>query len=69
MTDALPLGVERHGPEPGPGTDTFVLLHGFGGSRFTWRHWTPELARRGHVVEVDLKGFGSAPNTLQAAEG
>jgi pimeloyl-ACP methyl ester carboxylesterase len=39
-----------------------VLLHGFGASSFSWRHWTPELARRGHVVLVDLKGFGTAPH-------
>jgi len=26
-----------------------------------WRHWTPKLGRRGHVVAVDLKGFGRAP--------
>lgn len=58
----LPLGVERTGKAPGPDTDTFVLLHGFGASSFTWRLWKPELARRGHVVLVDLKGFGTAPH-------
>jgi pimeloyl-ACP methyl ester carboxylesterase len=50
------------GLPPGPDTDTFVLVHGFGAWSFTWRHWTPELARRGHVVLVDLKGFGTAPH-------
>lgn len=38
-----------------------VLVHGFGASRFTWREWTPELARDHRVLEVDLKGFGDAP--------
>lgn len=56
----LPLHVESHGLEPGDG-DTFVMLHGYGASSFTWRTWTPALERRGHVVLVDLKGFGSAP--------
>lgn len=60
--DRIPLGVQRLGEPPGPETDTFVLLHGFGASSFTWRHWTPELERRGHVVLVDLKGFGTAPH-------
>jgi pimeloyl-ACP methyl ester carboxylesterase len=41
--------------------DTFVLLHGYGGSSFTWRHWLEALSARGHVVLVDLKGFGNAP--------
>lgn len=57
----LSLWVERLGPAPTPGTDTFVLLHGFGGSAFSFRTWTPHLARRGHVVLVDMKGFGRAP--------
>lgn len=57
----LPLWVERLGRTPAPGTDTFVLLHGYGGSAFSYRTWAPYLARRGHVVLVDLKGFGRAP--------
>lgn len=56
----LPLHVEAHGREPGDG-DTFVLLHGYGASSFSWRTWSPALERRGHVVNIDLKGFGSAP--------
>lgn len=58
---ALPLWVESSGPPPGPGVETFLLLHGYGGSMFTWRHWAPRLARRGHVVRIDLKGHGRAP--------
>lgn len=57
----LPLHVETAGPPADPGTDVFVLLHGFGASSFTWRYWVGELARRGHVVLVDMKGFGAAP--------
>ena len=48
-----------------PGTDhpdeTFVMLHGFGGSSYTWRSWAPRLAARGRVLCVDYKGFGAAP--------
>ncbi len=49
------------GLPPGPGTDTFLLLHGYGASSFSWRTWTPFLAERGHVLTVDLKGSGRAP--------
>ena len=57
----LPVHVEVLGPPPGPHLETFVLIHGYGASGFTWRHWSPRLAELGHVVQVDLKGFGRAP--------
>jgi pimeloyl-ACP methyl ester carboxylesterase len=53
--------VERLGREAARGEDVFVLIHGYGASAFTWRHWAPRLAERGHVVLIDLKGFGAAP--------
>jgi pimeloyl-ACP methyl ester carboxylesterase len=34
------------------------LLHGLGGSTFTWRHIVPALARDHRVIALDLKGFG-----------
>ncbi len=62
MTDEpLPLYVEELGLPSGSPPDTFVLLHGYGGSAFSWRTWTPALAARGHVLLVDMKGFGRAP--------
>jgi len=61
MAFTLPLHVETRGLAQGDGVDSFVLLHGYGGSSFSWRTWAPVLARLGHVVLVDLKGFGSAP--------
>lgn len=57
----LPLFVETLGLDPGPGVDVFLMIHGYGASSFTWRYWAPRLAERGHVVLVDLKGFGRAP--------
>lgn len=57
----LPLHVERHGRAAAAGVETFLLLHGYGASTFTWRHWVPRLAERGHVVAIDMKGFGRAP--------
>lgn len=55
------LHVVRGGLPPGPATQTFVLVHGYGASTFTWRRWVPELERRGHVVQVDLLGCGASP--------
>jgi len=57
----LPLHVETHGLDAGPSVPTFLLLHGYAASTFTWRYWAPRLAERGHVVLVDMKGHGSAP--------
>jgi len=59
--ETLPLWVEELGRQSGPGTDTFLLLHGYGGSSFSWRTWVPALAARGRVLLVDMKGFGRAP--------
>jgi len=62
MTDGtLVLHAEVSGKEPAPDVDTFLLIHGYGASRFTWRYWAPGLARLGHVVEIDMKGFGRSP--------
>ena len=57
----LPLHVEASGRAPAAGVETFLLIHGYGASTFTWRHWAPRLAARGHVLLVDMKGFGRAP--------
>lgn len=61
---SFPLHVEATGRGP-----PLVLLHGFGAHSYTWRHWTPELARHHRVLEVDLKGFGSAPKPRDDAYG
>jgi len=55
-----PLHVEVTGLERGGEPETFVLLHGFGATSYTWRHWLPALQRRGRVAAVDLKGFGAS---------
>ena len=48
--------------EAGSAVDpTLVLIHGFGGSTFGWRHVVEPLAASGwHVVALDLPGFGLA---------
>jgi pimeloyl-ACP methyl ester carboxylesterase len=37
---------------------TIVLVHGLGGSHLNWLPVGPTLARHGHVVALDLPGFG-----------
>lgn len=69
MGSDLPLAVETLGPDAGPDVETFLLLHGYGASSFTWRHWAAPLSRRGHVVLVDLKGFGAAAKPDDDAYG
>lgn len=61
------LHVSDRGRAPGPDVETFVLLHGYGASSFTWRHWLPELERRGRVLAVDLLGFGGSPKPEEGA--
>jgi len=56
-----PLHAVRSGRSNVATGETFVLLHGFGATSFTWRHWLPALERRGHVVRIDLQGFGGSP--------
>ncbi|WP_347350345.1 alpha/beta hydrolase [Intrasporangium sp.] len=38
-----------------------VLVHGLGGSHLDWVRIAPDLARRRHVVALDLPGFGLTP--------
>jgi pimeloyl-ACP methyl ester carboxylesterase len=55
--------VQEAGPSHGPAV---VLVHGFGGSTFNWRHTLPALAEAGYrAVAVDLKGFGLADKMFE----
>ena len=38
--------------------DALLLVHGFGGSAYSWRRVIPALAEHRRVVAVDLAGFG-----------
>lgn len=50
-------GVEVHVETAGAG-EPVVLVHGFGGSTYSWRYLMPELAKTHRVVAIDLFGFG-----------
>lgn len=50
-------GTGVHYLEAGTGKPV-LLLHGFGGSTFSFRHLIPLLATKFRVIALDLKGFG-----------
>lgn len=51
-------GVKLHVHEMGSGSPPVLLVHGFGGTTFSWRHVMPALARNHRVVAFDLPGHG-----------
>lgn len=50
-------GVRLHYEEKGTGRQ-FVMVHGLGGSTFSFRHQLDEFSRRHRCIAIDLKGFG-----------
>lgn len=55
------------GPRDGPAV---VLIHGFGGSTFSWRDTIPALASSGYrAVALDLKGFGLSDKSFEEDYG
>lgn len=62
--DGSRTAVLEAGPKEGP---VVVLVHGFGGSTFSWRQTVPALAAAGyHAVAVDLVNFGLADKSWEA---
>ncbi|HYH32374.1 MAG TPA: alpha/beta hydrolase [Pseudonocardia sp.] len=54
----MQLHVALAGPEDGP---LVLLLHGFPGFWWAWRHQLPALAAAGHrVAAADLRGYGDS---------
>lgn len=47
--------------------EPLVMLHGFPGNSFTWRHIAPALASTRRVYLVDLLGFGSSAKASDSA--
>lgn len=45
----------------GTGSRTFVCVHGLGGWALDWQLLAPQLTDHGHVVALDLPGFGDSP--------
>jgi pimeloyl-ACP methyl ester carboxylesterase len=64
-----PAGAIHHVDFGGTGPD-LVLVHGLGGSHLNWDLVAPRLAANGHVLALDLPGFGlSAPSRRAASVG
>jgi pimeloyl-ACP methyl ester carboxylesterase len=60
MIDVAPAGLppaRLYAEELGSGP-TVVLLHGLGGSGYTWRYMVDALSRHHRIIAIDLKGFG-----------
>ena len=51
-------GVNIHYKEAGAGEQTFILLHPFGGSTYSWREVMDEFAKYGRVIAYDRPAFG-----------
>ncbi|GFH20851.1 AB hydrolase-1 domain-containing protein [Haematococcus lacustris] len=63
--EAWPSGL----PTPGAERTAVVLIHGFGGGVFAWRHVMGELAAQSHcrVLAFDRPGFGLTSRPLCSA--
>jgi len=63
--DGASIYVEEDNPEASG--QVIVLIHGLGGSTFSWRHNARFFADRGYrVVSLDLKGFGLSHKDLRS---
>ena len=51
------LSYAGHGAAGSP----ILLIHGFGASRYAWRHLVSRLSEDHRLLTIDLKGFGSSP--------
>ncbi len=56
--DGIEVHYKQAGPSPTDAAPTFLLLHGFGASTFSWHAVMGALARYGTVVAFDRPGFG-----------
>jgi pimeloyl-ACP methyl ester carboxylesterase len=50
--------VNIHYKESGSGKTTFILLHPFGGSTYSWREVMDDFAQYGRVIAYDRPAFG-----------
>jgi pimeloyl-ACP methyl ester carboxylesterase len=62
-------GIDMHIAEAGSGP-LVVMVHGFPGLWFSWRHQLPALAAAGwHAVAVDQRGYGRTDRCAGRTEG
>jgi pimeloyl-ACP methyl ester carboxylesterase len=58
-------GINVHYKTYGQGEPTFILLHGFGASLFSWREVTGPLSKYGTVIAYDRPAFGLTERPMQ----
>ncbi|HNK62894.1 MAG TPA: alpha/beta hydrolase [Anaerolineales bacterium] len=58
-------GVNVHYKTYGEGPKTFILLHGFGASIFSWREVTEPLSKYGMVIAYDRPAFGLTERPME----
>jgi pimeloyl-ACP methyl ester carboxylesterase len=58
-------GINVHYKTFGQGELTFILLHGFGASVFSWREVTGPLSKYGTVIAYDRPAFGLTERLLK----
>ncbi len=58
-------GINVHYKTYGQGEPTFILLHGFGASVFSWREVVEPLAQYGTVIAYDRPAFGLTERPLE----
>jgi len=56
-------GIEMELDDAGSGERTFVLVHGYTGSRDDFREHLPELAKLGRTIALDQRGHGGTTNS------
>jgi pimeloyl-ACP methyl ester carboxylesterase len=60
-------GLTIHYKEIGSGDTTFILLHGFGASVYSWREVMEPLAQYGRVIAYDRPAFGLTSRPMAGA--
>lgn len=61
-------GLSVHYKRMGEGSPTYILLHGFGASTFSWREVMAPLAETGTVIAFDRPAFGLTERPMRGTE-
>ena len=61
-------GLRVHYKQMGEGSPTYILLHGFGASTFSWREVMAPLAESGTVIAFDRPAFGLTERPMRETE-
>ncbi|WP_310397886.1 alpha/beta fold hydrolase [Hymenobacter sp.] len=61
-------GVKLHHRSAGTGP-TVVLVHGWLGTSYTWRHVAPRLAAHHRVLVPDMRGYGDSEKPASGYDG